>query len=141
MVVAISTASSVLSHSGLRVGGYEGKIILFCFVFLALTLAGVFCLSSRLIFFICFELCVVPVFILIIRWGAQGDRIFSRYYFLFYSIVSPAPLLLRILKGASLGHAFSGTFLLISTPTLGIIGVGALTLGFLTKLPLYRLHI
>lgn len=141
-IILLSFLSMVMGGSRLSIGSIGGGSLALCFLSLGIFLIRVFCLSSRLIFFLCFELCVVPIFLLISEWGAQVDRVFSSYYFLFYSIVTPAPLLLGLLKLSSVGHRyFRAVTLLDGTVSLGILEVRALVLRFFTKLPLYRLHI
>nr|YP_001481154.1 NADH dehydrogenase subunit 4 [Phallusia fumigata]CAL24364.1 NADH dehydrogenase subunit 4 [Phallusia fumigata] len=141
LVGHLSLLSMLLSGSGSGVGG--GLVSLVgCFFALVLLLLGVFSIYSGLFFFVCFELCVVPIFLLISKWGAQRDRVFSSYYMLFFSIITPAPLLLVILKVSSSGYgSFDAVVYGVGLVEVGFVGAVALVLGFLTKLPIYGLHI
>lgn len=104
LVTLVSLGAIVLEVSGSGVGALNIPQLSSCIVWLAVFMSGIFCISSGLYFFICFELCVIPIFIMIILWGAQKERVFSRYYFFLYSVVTPGPLLLAVLKGAEVGN-------------------------------------
>nr|YP_001481140.1 NADH dehydrogenase subunit 4 [Phallusia mammillata]CAL23082.2 NADH dehydrogenase subunit 4 [Phallusia mammillata] len=144
LFVALSALVGLLSLVAMVLGtpGFTSRGLMLCFLMLMLSLFGVFTVSGGMFFFVCFELCVLPIFLLISKWGAQVDRVFSGYYFFFYSVITPAPLLLFFLKITAAG--FGSLPCLIyggEASSLGAVGMAVLLLGFLTKLPLYGLHI
>ena len=53
--------------------------------------------SDLLIFYIAFETTLIPIFLLVIGWGYQPERIFASYFLLFYTLAASLPLLLGIL--------------------------------------------
>ena len=64
-------------------------INLLLLLFLILTFS---CLDY-LIFYIRFEICLIPTLILILGWGYQPERIQAGVYILFYTLVFSLPLL------------------------------------------------
>lgn len=53
--------------------------------------------SDLLMYYIAFETTLIPIFLLIIGWGYQPERVFASYFLLFYTLVASLPLLLGIL--------------------------------------------
>lgn len=146
LVTLVSFLSIIPAGRALSAEGRRG--LASSFILLGTLLVWFFVISSRVEFFICFELCVIPIFFLIGYWGAQRERIFSNYYFLFYSLMAPVPFLFLIISAVShgMGTYFYTTYSRVWVLFLGGRGlrywvVLGLVLGFLTKLPIYRFHI
>ena len=53
--------------------------------------------SDLLIYYIAFETTLIPIFILVIGWGYQPERVTASYFLLFYTLTASLPLLLGIL--------------------------------------------
>lgn len=53
--------------------------------------------SDLIIFYISFEATLIPIFLLVIGWGYQPERVSASLYLLFYTLAASLPLLLRIL--------------------------------------------
>jgi NADH-ubiquinone oxidoreductase chain 4 len=98
-------------------------------------------------FYIYFELSLIPMFMKILGWGYQPERIKARLIILFYTLTASLPLLgvlivaryngityfdqLGVVRGV--GVSFEG----------GLLGVAVLFiyLGFLVKLPIFMFHL
>nr|BBD71101.1 NADH dehydrogenase subunit 4 [Trichonotus filamentosus] len=102
--------------------------------------------TEFMMFFLMFEATLIPTLIIITRWGNQKERLTAGIYFLFYTLAGSLPLLIALmLLNKSMGSlslitlSFSKAFPLFS---LGdkMWGVACL-LAFLTKLPLYGVHL
>nr|WBP69646.1 NADH dehydrogenase subunit 4 [Propeamussium sp. mt1] len=91
-------------------------------------------------FYVFFELCLVPVSILMLKWGYSPERLSAVFYLLLYTLLGSFPFLFFIsyclLED---GHVFMG----ISKNLLSGMGVlGFLVVvGFLIKLPMFPFHL
>nr|YP_626416.1 NADH dehydrogenase subunit 4 [Xenagama taylori]AAY57827.1 NADH dehydrogenase subunit 4 [Xenagama taylori] len=100
--------------------------------------------SNTLLFYTLFEATLIPTLIIITRWGSQPKRLKAGTYFIFYTLIGSLPLLIAILFLANQGHS---NFLLYPTnkttthPTTNNILWISCMLAFLTKMPLYGLHL
>ena len=113
----------------------------FCWVILLLILlTQTFSTSNLLLFYILFEATLIPIFLLILGWGYQPERIQASLYILFYTLFASLPLLVGLFK---LEKTF---FTLDLRMGLNFNAVGGLRLfflilAFLVKMPLYLLHL
>jgi NAD(P)H-quinone oxidoreductase subunit 4 len=105
--------------------------------------SGVFLAQDLLLFFIAYELELIPLYLLIAIWGGQR-RAYAATKFLIYTALSGALIL-----AAFLGLAwFGGSDSFIYNPTLAhalplsqqFLVLGALLLGFGIKMPLFPFH-
>jgi len=86
---------------------------------------------------------VIPIFLMVLGWGYQPERVKASYSIIFYTIISSVPLLASISMLMVFNPA--GSFRLLEfkfsswsfSSTVSIF----LTLGFLVKLPIYGMHL
>lgn len=96
-------------------------------------------------FFVFFEFSIVPMFLIIISWGSQPERLRASLYFFVYTIIGGVPLLVAILRLKYLVESFN--FFLLRFNSMGG-GRGLLlfflslywVLAFMIKMPIYGLH-
>jgi len=97
--------------------------------------------SDLLIYYIAFETTLIPIFLLVMGWGYQPERISASYFLLFYTLAASLPLLLGILwvnfTDCSLDYFFLGQGAQFSNPILFWL----ILLAFLVKLPVYFGHL
>uniref|UniRef100_A0AAU6S693 NADH-ubiquinone oxidoreductase chain 4 n=1 Tax=Theloderma albopunctatum TaxID=1775700 RepID=A0AAU6S693_9NEOB len=113
---------------------------------LQLTTLLAFTASELMLFFIFFEVSLIPTMILITRWGAQERRLEAGMYLAFYTLLGAVPLMIWLLK-LYIMH-YSLLFTLIQTSSMmqnnsnypGMFWMIYCT-AFLVKLPLYCLHL
>nr|YP_009871075.1 NADH dehydrogenase subunit 4 [Phascolosoma similis]QKS32587.1 NADH dehydrogenase subunit 4 [Phascolosoma similis] len=111
---------------------------------LVLSLTLCFLAQNMILFYIFFEVALIPTLLLILTWGYQPERLQAGMYMMLYTISASLPLLVSILLlKSSNGHT---NFLLITSPLilsplLMKIWSLQLTLAFLVKLPLYIVHL
>ena len=137
-LVAYFARGATSSHSR---GGKKPLVLLF----VLLSLLGAFSSQGLLRFYFWFEFSLLPIFILIIGWGYQPERVFAGLSMLFYTISTSLPLL-----GSAL---FLGNFKLVEwglfiSNSRGFTSsrirsqlILFLTLGFLVKLPVFGGHL
>ena len=96
---------------------------------------------NLLLFYIIFEASLIPIFIMILGWGYQPERIKASIYLLFYTLAASLPLLLRLFFIEE--YEGSLNFFILSyrvTPKTLFIQL-ALVLAFLVKMPIYLGHL
>nr|UXX49948.1 NADH dehydrogenase subunit 4 [Portunion sp.] len=109
---------------------------------LMLILCAAFSSSSLLVFYILFEASLVPIFILILGWGAQPERFQASMTMFMYMIFTSLPFLVSIILWESSSGSTEFIFL-SSMPQDAMIPAAWATLmvlAFLVKLPIYTLH-
>lgn len=122
---------------------YVSRAKIFSFVVKTLTFFLIlrFTVKSLIGYYYCFECSLLPVFMLILGWGYQPERIKASMYILFYTITASLPLLMVLLFiGQDLGRTEFGLLNLREfkvQPLMRIILVGA----FIVKFPLYLTHL
>nr|WEV87630.1 NADH dehydrogenase subunit 4 [Correlophus ciliatus] len=98
------------------------------------------------LFYIMFEMTLVPTLVLITRWGSQPERLSAGTYFLFYTLAGSMPLLIAILL---LHKTYTSTTMLPMAlfphePTQTFTNTAlwlACLMAFMVKMPLYGLHL
>nr|QVT15622.1 NADH dehydrogenase subunit 4 [Simocephalus sibiricus] len=99
-----------------------------------------FSTSNVLIFYIMFEATLIPIFLLVMGWGYQPERITASYFLLFYTLTASLPLLLSVLYVDKSLMTLDFTILSFSSMS-GMILFWGLVLAFLIKLPIYLGHL
>lgn len=116
-----------------------GKMLIFIFLFIIIMLT--FFSKNYFQFFILFEGCVIPTFFLIIGWGKGERREQASIFFLIYTLIFSLPFLLFVILISSLKESLTITFFQISYPEV-FWGWGmVIILVFLSKLPVFFLHL
>ncbi len=114
-------------------------------VFTSLRLAILFFLivrfstSNLLIFYIIFERTLIPIFLIVMGWGYQPERVRASFYLLFYTLTASLPLLIGILYINS--QQFSTDFSSLVVPNSDYLLFWMLIIAFLVKLPVYLGHL
>lgn len=116
----------------------------FSLIFLNLVIRLVFSFrrTNIIIFYFFFEWSLIPIFIVIMGWGYQLERLKASLYILFYTLFASLPLLLVILKMILDNCRRSICFLPIvsSRIKISIIIILLSILAFLVKFPIYMAH-
>jgi len=116
------------------------KIFLSLCLFILFFLLLRFSTSNFLVYYIAFERTLIPIFLLILGWGYQPERVSASYFLLFYTLLASLPLLLRIIWIDSFNLSLD-FFLLSSLELNNSILFLSLSLAFFVKIPAYLGHI
>nr|QDP17873.1 NADH dehydrogenase subunit 4 [Parachtes ignavus] len=100
------------------------------------TIILVFLANDILLFYITFELTLIPTFLLITLKSNQPERLQASLYLLIYTITASLPLLLMIV--ISLNNL--NLSLILNTNTQYSLGI-LFTMAFLVKMPMFTFHI
>nr|YP_010593360.1 NADH dehydrogenase subunit 4 [Chionoecetes opilio x Chionoecetes japonicus]QJS52757.1 NADH dehydrogenase subunit 4 [Chionoecetes opilio]UWV18217.1 NADH dehydrogenase subunit 4 [Chionoecetes opilio x Chionoecetes japonicus]WAI96440.1 NADH dehydrogenase subunit 4 [Chionoecetes opilio x Chionoecetes japonicus] len=131
-------ASQKVKYSKNFYGSFIGVNLL-----LLICLLITFSSMEYMLFYISFEMSLIPTLILILGWGYQPERIQAGIYMLFYTLLFSLPLLgsllLALNKSGSLVILLSQPFIYDSY--LMMIWYFATVMAFVVKLPMYMLHL
>nr|QGT77278.1 NADH dehydrogenase subunit 4 [Apotamonautes hainanensis] len=110
---------------------------------LLMSLMITFSSISYLVFYISFEVSLIPTLILILGWGYQPERIQAGIYMLFYTLTLSLPLLVCLLniynnKGSLI---MMMSEMSMSESYMVSIWYMFVVLAFLVKLPMYMFHL
>lgn len=115
--------------------GFLVVIIMFFLIF-------TFRVSNYLLFYIFFEARLIPIFLIVIGWGYQPERISASYYLLFYTLLASLPLLLILLIfydcTGSLDFSLCYNEILFNFSWFFFL---CLIMAFLVKIPVYFFHL
>lgn len=99
--------------------------------------------QAAVMFYVLFEISAIPIFIIIIGWGYQPEKIKAGYSMLIYTVILASPVIISLIlqKVSSYEwHLFFDTTPLSSQASRSLTSF-MLMLAFLVKLPLYSLHL
>nr|YP_010385036.1 NADH dehydrogenase subunit 4 [Pinnaxodes major]UPL65046.1 NADH dehydrogenase subunit 4 [Pinnaxodes major] len=119
------------------------SMFVFVNLVLLLSLMMSFCSLNYLLFYISFEVSLIPTLILILGWGYQPERVQAGIYMLFYTLSLSLPLLISLLyifyESSSLIMNLTGMVWLDSFVIT--IWYFSSIMAFLVKLPMYMFHL
>ena len=111
---------------------------------LIVVLVFTFCVHNLVIFYILFEISLIPTLLLIMGWGYQPERLQAGIYLIIYTITASLPLLIRLIYI----NYFSGSLFMYFR--ISVVRGGGLFLGlwwlislmaFIVKMPIYLTHL
>lgn len=99
--------------------------------------------SSLLKFYIFFEFSILPIFIIIIGWGYQTERVSASLALIFYTVLASMPFLIYILFANKLKKIFFFNQLLFNSQSnrVNYIIIIRISAAFLIKLPIFLGHL
>lgn len=107
-----------------------------CIIPIFIILIITFSISNIIIFYITFELVLIPTIILVIKSGKQPERLQARIYLILYTITASLPLLVRIIL-IKRDHSFIYSFIWINNLNIPLLFI----LAFLAKIPIFFIHL
>jgi len=99
--------------------------------------------SSLLKFYIFFEFSILPIFIIIMGWGYQTERVRARLALIFYTVLASIPFIVYILLSNKLKKIFFFYQLILKfySNRVNYIILLRVTMAFLIKLPIFLGHL
>lgn len=117
---------------------YNSFFFLLINFILIFSLIIVFTSNNLIIIYVFFEFSLVPLIIIIMYWGYQPERLGSRIYLFFYTLLASLPLLILIFYFYD--NICSLNFCIFSCFSSNFILHLSIILTFLVKFPLFILH-
>nr|YP_009860229.1 NADH dehydrogenase subunit 4 [Neoplocaederus obesus]QKW88546.1 NADH dehydrogenase subunit 4 [Neoplocaederus obesus] len=119
--------------------GSFSNLFLFVMVVLMISLYITFSSLNLFIFYLFFEISLIPTLMLIIGWGYQPERIEAGVYLLFYTLFMSLPMMISIFfyyeKFSTL------EFLLMNVNLDNIFMFLCMNMVFLVKMPMFFIHL
>lgn len=138
-------SSLIFSTCGLALWRRTGDVFGFlCLLFLLqFFVSGFFLAQDLLSMYVFFEASVLPMFLLIGRWGSGNARVEASYYFLMYTVAGSSLMLYAIASiYLALGTvSFEQLINLEFSETTNVFYFWFFFLGFAVKVPLFPLHL
>nr|ATD53080.1 NADH dehydrogenase subunit 4 [Psyllidae sp. EMHAU-2015-Zz060501] len=103
--------------------------LLLIFLWLLVSLITVFYVDSLIMFYMSFEMSVIPILLILFGWGYQPDRLEAGFYMILYTVLFSLPLLLKIFYLDILGVGS------------GLLSFFMFMMAFLVKIPMVGLHL
>nr|AUJ21241.1 NADH dehydrogenase subunit 4 [Hypselodoris bullocki] len=113
----------------------------FSLLSLCLSLILAFSSCNLMMFYVFFEISLIPTLFLIIGWGYQPERLQAGTYMMMYTVGASLPLLVMILSHCISMSTMNVYMLHLSSPMT--FGISSLVIygAFLVKLPMYGVHL
>lgn len=114
---------------------------LIVFILISIILIITFSVRNLIVFYLFFELSLIPTFILIIYWGYNFERLRASFYLLIYTIFVSLPLLAYIIKLFKVVQTLEIELLKINNFNLRFIDYLIIFIAFLIKIPIFIFHL
>jgi NADH-ubiquinone oxidoreductase chain 4 len=145
----------ILSSLAFLIGGFMlsarynrvkfSKKFSFLFIFLSFGIVLILLYSfyslSLLYFYIFFEVVLIPIFLIVMGWGYQPERVQAGVYMLFYTLFGSLPLLLMILLVYESGFLIENREGLCWKGGIRRVVSFLFLFAFLVKLPMFCVHL
>nr|WAR51557.1 NADH dehydrogenase subunit 4 [Trichuris trichiura] len=95
-----------------------------------------FSTDNIFMFYVMFEVSILPIFLIILGWGNQPERLMASNYLLVYTLFFSFPLMIIILLTMNFYNSFNWQFLEVGSFTWVL-----LMLPFFIKIPIFLLHL
>nr|ALO71119.1 NADH deshydrogenase subunit 4 [Staphylinidae sp. 1 EF-2015] len=141
MVILSIWICSLMIMASLKIYKYNNYTNLFMLTLLLL-LISLYCTFTSLnlfIFYLFFELSLIPTLMLIIGWGYQPERIQAGIYLLFYTMFMSLPMMISIFYMNKM-LKFLSFYLMNNNLNLFFFYL-FINLVFLVKMPMYLIHL
>ena len=113
-------------------------------IILFLRLALRFSVASLFLFYLFFEWSLLPIFLIILGWGYQPERLRASLLLFFYTLFASLPLLLALLYWGQIAFitSFKDALLILTQRDARSIILRFITiLAFVVKFPIYFVHL
>ena len=113
-------------------------------IVLFLSLALRFRVTSLFLFYLFFEWSLLPIFLIILGWGYQPERLRASLLLFFYTLFASLPLLLVLLYWSQTAFItrFKDIIIILTQRTARFVTLRFITiLAFVVKFPIYFVHL
>nr|QWB85917.1 NADH dehydrogenase subunit 4 [Epiglenea comes] len=114
------------------------NLFLFIMVNLLLSLFIAFSSMNLFVFYLFFEISLIPTLILIIGWGYQPERIEAGLYLLFYTLFVSLPMMVSIFYFYENYYSLDYFFM---SGNLGVLMYLCMNFVFFIKIPMFFVHL
>nr|AML25670.1 NADH dehydrogenase subunit 4 [Histeridae sp. BMNH 1274739] len=140
MILLSAWVCCLMLMASMKVKFYSAfpKLFLCVVLFLFLSLYLAFSSLSVLLFYIFFEMSLIPTLLLVLGWGYQPERLQAGVYLLFYTLLGSLPMMVSIFFLYKIGGSLNFDFLVLVDSSLFLV---CMNFAFLVKIPMYFVHL
>nr|AEP27566.1 NADH dehydrogenase subunit 4 [Melanobaris laticollis] len=128
----------ILASEMLYKNNFYWDLFLIMMIFLMLSLFISFYSLNLFIFYIFFEMSLIPTFILIIGWGNQPERVMAGIYLMFYTMFMSLPMLLGLFF---LYKSFNSMEFYFLKSFYSVFLYFCINMVFFVKIPMFFIHL
>nr|YP_010350051.1 NADH dehydrogenase subunit 4 [Metoecus javanus]UOI84449.1 NADH dehydrogenase subunit 4 [Metoecus javanus] len=129
----------VLSSEKIKREKIFSSFFLVSILMLLISLILTFCSMNLFMFYLFFEVSLIPTLILIMGWGYQPERLQAGIYLLFYTIVASLPMMLAIFYCNNVNKSLD--YSLLNFKFMDLYLYFCMILVFLVKMPMFFIHL
>nr|YP_009995475.1 NADH dehydrogenase subunit 4 [Ochthebius scopuli]QNP09930.1 NADH dehydrogenase subunit 4 [Ochthebius scopuli] len=140
MIILTLWICSLMIMASLKIysKNYYYKLFLFMILMLLISLFCTFSTMNLFVFYLFFEMSLIPTLILIVGWGYQPERIQAGVYLLFYTMLASLPMMISIFFYYSNFNSLDFYFLNDVNYLLIYL---SMNMVFFVKMPMYFVHL
>nr|ALO70642.1 NADH deshydrogenase subunit 4 [Lathrobium brunnipes] len=129
----------ILASSKLYLSNYYYKLFMMTMLLLMFSLFMTFCSMNLFMFYLFFEMSLIPTLMLIIGWGYQPERIQAGTYLLFYTMFASLPMMVFIFYYYK--NFYTLNFFLMNISIDYLLIYLCANMVFLVKMPMFFVHL
>nr|YP_010164567.1 NADH dehydrogenase subunit 4 [Monolepta hieroglyphica]QRM91330.1 NADH dehydrogenase subunit 4 [Monolepta hieroglyphica]QUA05771.1 NADH dehydrogenase subunit 4 [Monolepta hieroglyphica]UFP05641.1 NADH dehydrogenase subunit 4 [Monolepta hieroglyphica] len=129
----------ILASSKLFMNKNYSNLFLLVLIFLMFSLFVTFSSMNLFVFYLFFEISLIPTLMLIIGWGYQPERLDAGIYLLFYTLLMSLPMMIMIFYLSE--KFYLVTFLFLDQNLDSLFMYLCTNLVFFVKIPMFFLHL
>nr|AND96447.1 NADH deshydrogenase subunit 4 [Onthophagus rorarius] len=129
----------IMSSESLNYKKFFMNLFLLVILLLTLFLFITFSSMNLFLFYLFFEMSLIPTLILIVGWGYQPERLQAGIYLLFYTLLVSLPMMISIFFYYE--KYYSLDFFFIDNMISNIYMYMCINLAFFVKMPMYLVHL
>nr|ARH54099.1 NADH dehydrogenase subunit 4 [Arachnobas tricolor] len=128
----------ILASENLFKLNYYWELFIFMVIFLMMSLFLTFSSMNMFMFYLFFEISLIPTLFLILGWGNQPERILAGVYLLFYTLLVSLPMMLSLFYLYKVFYTLEFYFFFSIDSLLLYICVNMV---FFVKIPMFFVHL
>nr|AML26398.1 NADH dehydrogenase subunit 4 [Staphylinidae sp. BMNH 1274636] len=129
----------ILASGKLFLNNYYHNLFMFVILMLLFSLVLTFSTVNLFIFYLFFEMSLIPTLMLIVGWGYQPERIQAGTYLLFYTMLGSLPMMVVVFYYYNLNNSLD--FYLMEMNLDYLLLFFFMNLVFFVKMPMYFVHL
>nr|ALO76588.1 NADH deshydrogenase subunit 4 [Paromalus flavicornis] len=129
----------ILASSKIYFMKFYNNMFLLVLILLLLSLFITFSSMNMFLFYLFFEMSLIPTLLLILGWGYQPERLQAGMYLLFYTMLASLPMMVTVFYLYK--HINTLDFFFFQSNYSSVFMYVALNSVFLVKMPMYFLHL
>nr|AYF56525.1 NADH dehydrogenase subunit 4 [Odontolabis cuvera fallaciosa] len=129
----------ILASEGIYKTNYYYSLYLFVLLILLISLFCTFAAMNLFVFYLFFEMSLIPTLILIVGWGYQPERVQAGIYLLFYTLIASLPMMVSIFYYYKYTSSLDYYFFFCEVEYL--LFYLCMSVVFFVKVPMYFVHL